>query len=600
MMAPTPDQYIIGIGGLLGHDANIAIFKNNNLLYSAQEERFSRKKHDAAFPKLAIADGLEFAGISSEQIEAVVFAEKPLQAYLSNQANRPFNYFSRVLGKLLPENTLSGSPYIREARQTFRNAKIHFAWHHLSHAAGAYHTSNFENAAFLCVDGKGEDSNASIGVINNNEIKILEELKFENGVGMLYTIVTHFLGFPSFGSEYKIMGLAPYGNPVYSKQIKLLITTSSAGALKLKRKVGFHPNEIAKHFDWLEANLGIQRRKKEDDLSKEHVDLAASIQSVFEEEILKMAKYAKQLTSENNLIFCGGCAQNCVTAGKLRDSGIFDHVYNSPVGGDMGSGLGAALLYLRKNSGLGSKKIQDRGFYLGSLPGKISSDEVNKYKVNYTGNLHNYVAGILQQGYIVGWVRNGMELGARALGARSILANPMDPEMQTKMNLKIKFRESFRPFAPAILEEEQANWFDCSYPSNFMQYTAFLNQELRFSLPDEFSSFREQLNYPRCKVPSIVHVDYSARLQTVSKDVHPDFHRLISSFYEKTGVPILINTSFNVNGQPIIRTADEAWECFINTEIDFLVVNDEIYQNPFEKTKEQKQEWLKQFDNYSR
>ncbi|RYZ76316.1 MAG: hypothetical protein EOP04_32200 [Proteobacteria bacterium] len=266
----------------------------------------------------------------------------------------------------------------------------------------------------------------------------------------------------------------------------------------------------------------------------------------------------------------------------------------------MGSGLGAALLYLRSQRKIGNKKISDLGFYLGSHPGKLTSTEPYEYKLDYKGSVHAVTAQLLAEGHIVGWVRNGMELGARALGARSILANPLDAEMQTKMNLKIKFRESFRPFAPAILEEEQTKWFDCDTASNFMQFTAYLRPELRNRVPESFNSFKDQLNYPRCKVPSIVHVDYSARLQTVSKKVHPDFHELISEFNAITGVPIIINTSFNVNGQPIVRTADEAWDCYVNTDIDYLVINDEIFKNPFNKTKEEKLQWLAQFESFSK
>lgn len=594
-------QYTIGIGGILGHDANIAIFSNDQLLYSAQEERFSRIKHDAKFPVQALREGLDYAGIEASQVDVIIFAEKPIQSYLYNKSKRPSNALSKFVGKVLPERIFPKNSYITEARYLFPSTKFLFAWHHLSHAAGAFYTSPFSDSAFLCVDGKGEDGNASIGVVDNEQIKILYELDYANGLGMLYTFITHFLGFPSFGSEYKIMGLAPYGNPVYKDQLSALFTSSSYGELKLKKDVGFNPTtETKNHFDWAEEVLNMSYRKKSDPLIKEHVDLAASLQSLFEDELIKMAKFAKEKTRKSNLLFCGGCAQNCVAAGKLRDSKIFEQVFNSPVGGDMGSGLGAALLYLKSRNLLKNNKINDKGFYIGPLPGQLKSPEAPAYKIDISVELHSFVADLLAKGYIIGWVRNGMELGARALGARSILANPLDPEMQTKLNLKIKFRESFRPFAPAILEEYQDQWFDTTYPSHFMQYTAYLKPELRYDIPKKFDSFREQLNYPRCKVPSIVHVDFSARLQTVSKKIHPDFHKLISAFNELTGIPMLINTSFNVNGQPIVRTADEAWECFINTEIDYLVVNDEIYKNPFQRTKEQKLQWLKQFEDYSR
>lgn len=593
-------QYILGIGGILGHDANAALFSGTDLIASSQEERFTRIKHDGSFPIHSINDCLAVANITAEDISVVVFSEKPLQNHLFNTSKKAVNLLSKLIGKTLPDDVLSGTPYINAAKKYFPNAEFRYSWHHLSHAAGGYHTSKFERAAFLCVDGKGEDINASIGVADKDGINILYELPFENGIGMLYTVITHFLGFPSFGSEYKVMGLGPYGKPIYVELLKKLFLSTPNGDTQLKKQIGFHPRDITPNLPWVEDELGITQRKKDEVLSEEHVNLAASLQVIFEEEILKMATFAKAETGEENLIFCGGCAQNCVAAGKLRDSGIFKQVFNSPVGGDMGSGLGAALMYLRSVNNISDKKINDKGFYLGSKPGNISSPGPLQYKVDYHGSLHAFAAQLLANGSIIGWVRNGMELGARALGARSILANPLDPEMQTKMNLKIKFRESFRPFAPAILEEEQDKWFDCDYPSNFMQYTAFLKPELRFPVPEKFNSFKDRLNYPRCKVPSIVHVDFSARLQTISKTVHPDFHQLITEFNTLTGVPILINTSFNVNGQPIVRTADEAWECFINTDIDYMVINNDLFKNPLTKTKEEKLEWLNQFENYSR
>jgi carbamoyltransferase len=283
-----------------------------------------------------------------------------------------------------------------------------------------------------------------------------------------------------------------------------------------------------------------------------------------------------------------------VAAGKLRALGVFQTLFNSPVGGDMGSGLGAALLHERERTGGALGRIEARGFYLGSEPGPIPA-AAQPWRVAHAGSLHDYIAAQLAAGKVVGWVRGGMELGARALGARSILADPRQPKMQSLLNLKVKFRESFRPFAPAILAEETGAWFDSAAESDYMNYTANLLPSRRAPMPAHFASLREQLDFPRCAIPSVVHVDYSARLQTVHQDVHPDFHRLITAFNALTGVPILINTSFNVSGQPIVRTAAEAWDCFVNTDIDLLVLNDEVFRNPFEKTRDEKLSWLKQF-----
>jgi carbamoyltransferase len=316
-----------------------------------------------------------------------------------------------------------------------------------------------------------------------------------------------------------------------------------------------------------------------------------------------MAGFIRDKTGERNLLFCGGCAQNCVAAGKLRDAGGFPGMFNSPVGGDMGSGLGAAILLERErrqapaaggSAPRGSFKVEHRGFYLGSEPG-AAPDEAAAWRVEAAPDLFTFVAGQLAGGKIVAWVRGRMELGARALGARSILADARPPGMQSRLNLAVKFRESFRPFAPLVLAEDCAAWFDCPAPSDFMQYTASLLPSRRAPQPREFASLRERLDFPRCEIASVVHVDYSARLQTVERTVHPDMHRLLTAFKACTGVPILINTSFNVSGQPIVRTAAEAWECFLNTDIDLLVLNGEVFRNPFQRSREEKLGWLARF-----
>jgi carbamoyltransferase len=337
-------------------------------------------------------------------------------------------------------------------------------------------------------------------------------------------------------------------------------------------------------------------RKPGDALTPAHIDLAASLQKIFEHEVVKMARFAAESTRAENLIFCGGCAQNCVTAGLLRDLRIFKSVFNSPVGGDMGSGLGAALLLERERSRGKRTTIAARGFYLGSLPGPAPAAAV-PFRVPLGSDLFDHVARELTAGKIVAWVQERMELGARALGARSILADPRKPGMQSRLNLAVKFRESFRPFAPMVLEEDCADWFDTSEPSQFMQYTAHLVDARRTPEPADLGSLRARLDFPRCSIPSVIHVDYSARLQTIHAAVHPAMHRLISVFKGLTGVPILINTSFNVSGQPIVRTADEAWECFVHTDIDLLVINDELYRNPLTKSREEKLAWLNRFSS---
>lgn len=585
-------RIILGIGGLLGHDANAALFQDGRIVAAAQEERHSRVKHDGRFPRLAIADCLEMGGQRPVDVTDVVFAEKPLQSHLFNLTGRPGNAFTRALSSVLTERW--PGLYTAAARRLFPHAKFHYAWHHLTHVTGAFHTSPFERAAFLCVDGKGEDYSASFGVIDQGKIEIHGEQPYENGLGMFYTLVTHYLGFLSFGSEYKVMGLAPYGRPDFVEKLARLYQTDAVGGFRLRTEIKFNWESLLGALPQIAAATGVPVRQPRDPLTQEHIDIAASLQRIFEDEVLKMAGHVRTATGAENLLFCGGCAQNCVTAGKLRDARIFRSVFNSPVGGDMGSGFGAALLLEREHQRGRDFKIEHRGFYLGSEPGPIPA-EAQAWEVVFDGELHAYVAAQLAEGKIVAWVRDRMELGARALGARSILADARQPGMQSRLNLAVKFRESFRPFAPLVLAEDCAEWFETEVPSDFMQYTAFLSERHRAPQPERFASLRERLDFPRCSIASVVHVDYSARLQTIRRENHPDMHRLLTHFKRLTGVPILINTSFNVSGQPIVRTSAEAWECFLNTEIDLLVLNDRLFRNPCQKTRKEKLTWLAQF-----
>lgn len=583
---------IIGIGGILGHDSNAALLIDGRLVASAQEERYSRRKHDGAFPRRAIADCLAIGGIAAGDVSDVVFAEKPLQTLLFDLSARPGRAIARALGRVLPERW--GGLYQRQARPLFPGARFHYAWHHLSHVAGAFHTSPFERAAFLCLDGKGEDYSASAGVIDRGRLELLWEQPYENGLGLFYTLVTHYLGFLSFGSEYKVMGLAPYGRPIFADRLARLFDTDDQGGFRLRAPVRFTWPALLSALPAVAEATGVPVRQPQDPLTEAHGDIAASLQRIFEEEVFKMARFVRARTGDDRLLFCGGCAQNCVVAGKLRAAEIFQHVFNSPVGGDMGSGLGAALLLRRERAAGGAAPIDARGFCLGSEPGP-APEAARPYRVPYTGSLHDFAAREIAAGKVVGWIRGRMELGARALGARSILGDPRNPAMQSVLNLKVKFRESFRPFAPAILAERTGEWFDSSAESDYMNYTASLLPALRAPLPAAFASLRERLDFPRCRIPSVIHVDFSARLQTVRREVHPDFHRLIAAFDRLTGVPILINTSFNVSGQPIVRTAAEGWECFVNTDIDLLVLGDEVFRNPGERSREEKLAWLKSF-----
>ena len=585
-------EIVLGIGGYLGHDANAALMIDGRLIAASQEERFTRCKHDGGFPRNAINDCLALGGVSPAEVTACVFAEKPFQTTFFDRSGETGNAFTRWLGRMAPEGT--AGLYTQPARRLLPHAAFFYAWHHLSHVAGAFHTSPFDRAAFLCVDGKGEDYSASAGVIDQGQIKLLFEQPYENGLGLLYTLVTSHLGFPSFGSEYKVMGLAPYGRPVLVDRLARLFTTDEQGGLRLRHPVKFRHEIMMSSVPLVAEATGVPARGKNDPLTAAHIDLAASLQKIFEDEVFKMARFIRAETGERNLIFCGGCAQNCVAAGKLRAARVFETLFNSPVGGDMGSGLGAAVLHRRRHRPSQPFTVDAHGYYLGSEPGPAPASAA-PWRISCKGPLHDFVAGQLAAGMTVGWVRGRMELGARALGARSILADPRQPGMQSRLNLAVKFRESFRPFAPAVLAEHAGEWFDSTEESDFMNYTANLRPELRAKLPGTFASLKEQLDFPRCALPSVVHVDFSARLQTVHAGVHPDFHRLLCAFNARTGIPILINTSFNVSGQPIVRTAAEAWDCFLNTDIDLLVLGDEVFRNPQQKTREEKLAWLKQF-----
>lgn len=593
----SKQNIIVGIGGILGHDGNAALLIDGRLAYSGQEERFSRIKHDAAFPIRALQACLEHEGLRGDDVDVCVFAEKSLQNIFHERTQGSSNRLWRKLGRWL--NPSLGTDYIAKARKILPKARFYHAWHHLSHVEAAFRTSPFDSAAFLCLDGKGEEINASLGIVSHDNLKVMRELPYENGLGLFYTVMTELLGFPSFGSEYKVMGLAPYGAPNYVKNLERLIHTDEQGAVLIDFPRTFVGRHASGALEKVARITGLPIRQKSNRVEQIHADIAASIQFVFEREVLKMTRHVRELTGEDNLIFCGGCAQNCVAAGRIRREKIFSNVFNSPVGGDMGSGLGAALLYERKRRSGERYKVNARGFYLGCEPGKMPADAVAFRVDPGNKNVHQAAAELLAQGRIVGWVRGGMELGARALGARSILADPRVSDMQSVLNLKVKFRESFRPFAPAILAEDSKDWFDTDEPSDFMQYTAYLVPEKRHPISPDLTDMKERLNFRKCEVPSIIHVDYSARLQTVRKETHPDFHHLLSEFKKLTNVPILINTSFNVSGQPIVRTAEEAWLCFQNTDMDFLVVNDEIYRNPNLKTREEKLQWLKQFEKYA-
>jgi carbamoyltransferase len=587
-----PRAVTLGIGGFLGHDANAALVVDGEIVAAAQEERYTRRKHEGRFPESAIADCLAIGGLEPGEVDTVAFGEKHVQSRLFDRSGRRASALSRAFAGLLPERW--EADYRAPARRLFPHARFRSAWHHLAHVGGAFYTSDCDRAAFLCVDGKGEDYTATLGIIDGRRLEIRYEIPDENGLGLFYSLVTRYLGFPSFGSEYKVMGLAPYGEETFVGALRTLLASDERGGVRLRSAVRFVEPELEAAVALVERALGLPRRRREAPLEQVHADVAASLQAIFEDEVFKMARFARELTGERQLLFTGGCAQNCVVAGKLRAGGIFDEVHNSPVAGDMGSGLGAALLAQRESGALRVLRVDEHGFCLGPEPGEAPAAAA-EFAEPIEGELFAAVARRLAAGRIVAWCRGRMELGARALGCRSIFADARVPGMQSRLNRAVKFREGFRPLAPAVLEEEVGAWFASERPSRFMQFVSELRPERRRAMPAGAATLRERLDSPRAEIASVVHVDYSARLQTVHRGTHPDLHRLLSEFHRLTGVPILINTSFNVAGQPIVRTAREAWDCFVHTEIDDLVIGDRLYRNPGRLSREEKIEWVREF-----
>ncbi len=550
---------VIGISGYLGHDASAALLVNGQVIAAAQEERFTRVKHDMAFPHLAIEYCLSEAGLDFADITNVVFTEKPFTARMFYFGGYPCSLAGEKMDELI--TSAVASPFHRKASKLFPAARFHAVQHHETHITVSHLLSGFSSSAFLCVDGKGENYCATIGRVSTGGVEILDKHAFENGLGMFYSIVTHFLGFLSFGDEYKLMGLAPYGEPVFTEDLAQLYTTTAQGQLRLKSR---------HQWSKLDANLelagvlGFPMRMPEDPVEDCHRNVAASIQKIFEQEVLKLAQYTSDLAViKEHLIFTGGCAQNCAAAGTLLRSGIFEDVFVSPVASDMSSALGAAVHFAHEQGE--SVSVESfRSLYLGPEAGEVP-EQAQAHQISGVDRLYEYVAQQLSEGYVVGWVQGRMELGPRALGARSILADPRAVDAKDKLNRKIKFREGFRPFAPAIMAERVSEWFDFEGRADYMNLTAPLLLERR---------------QPQVMVPGVIHVDFTARLQTVHAAVHQRLYLLLKEFERITGVPILMNTSFNLAGAPIVCSAQDAWETFVQCDIDLLVIGNEIFKNP--------------------
>ena len=577
---------ILGISAFY-HDSAACLLSDGELVAAAQEERFTRKKHDHRFPAAAVKACLKTAGLQVSDIDHVVFYEKPFSKFArildTHLAFTPrgLKAFMMAIPSWITEK-LWIPGLVEEAMGEQR--PLLFADHHESHAASAFFPSPFDRAAVLTIDGVGEWATSSYGVGEGNRVNLHKEMHFPHSLGLLYSAVTYFTGFKVNSGEYKVMGLAPYGEPRYVKQIKEhLIDLREDGSFSMNQEYFNYCAGLTMTSPKIEELFGGPPRAPESRLSQREMDLARSVQEVTEEIVLKMAAHVRKETGEKKLCLAGGVALNCVANGKLLRAGIFDDIWIQPAAGDSGGALGAAYIGWHHYHGKPANPKQGRDLMKGSYLGtSYSDDEIGSFlEVHHVPAekldgeaLAAKVASLLADGMVVGWFQGRMEFGPRALGGRSILGDPRSPEMQKKMNLKIKFRESFRPFAPSVLAEKAGDWFELDRESPYMLIVAPVCEEARRAMSAEEQALWgiDKLNVPRSSVPAITHVDYSARIQTVCEDVHPVYHRLLRKFDEITGCPMLVNTSFNVRGEPIVESPMDAYRCFMRTEMDALVL----------------------------
>ncbi len=589
-------MYILGISAYF-HDSAAVIIYNGEIIAAAQEERFTRIKHDAGFPANAIRYCLEEAKINPEQIENIVFYEKPfskferlLETYFAF-APRGFKSFAASMPLWLKEKLFLKKTLLKSLSKCLKSEenltrKLLFSDHHLSHAASAFYPSPFENAAVLIMDGVGEWATTSVFKGSGKNLKIIKDINFPHSLGLLYSAFTYYIGFKVNSGEYKVMGLAPYGEPKYIEIIKNnLIDIFDDGSFRINMKyfdyatgLKMTNHKFNKLFGGPPRNIGEQITQKE-------MDIAASIQKITEEIVIKISKNIFKETRMRNLCIAGGVALNCVINGILLREKIFENIWIQPASGDAGGALGASLalwhIHFSKDRKKNTKRDTMKGSFLGP---KFTNDQIKKeleecgavYKKLSTSEIIEKTTDSLINKDAIGWMQGRMEFGPRALGARSIIADPRSETMQKNLNLKVKFRESFRPFAPSILNEEASNWFDHETESPYMLFTAFIKKEKRKKIDSGKADLFgiDKINIVRSSVPAITHVDFSARLQTVHKETSPLYHNLLSNFYKKTGCPILVNTSFNVRGEPIVCSPTDAYKCFMGTNLDLLVIGD--------------------------
>jgi carbamoyltransferase len=595
---------ILGISAFY-HDSAASILKDGEIIAAAQEERFTRKKHDRDYPKNAINFVLEYSNLKLSEVDQIVFFEKPflkferlLETYVAF-APKGFASFAKSMPLWIKEKLFQKNFLFNKLKEHDENYKsdenIFFSDHHLSHASSAFFPSPFEEAVILTADGVGEWATTTVAVGKGNHLEVKKEIHFPHSLGLLYSAFTYYSGFKVNSGEYKLMGLAPYGTPIFVDKIKKLIDIKDDGSFRLNQKYFNYATGLTMTNDKFHNLFDHEpRNPRKEKITQFYMDIAASIQKVTEEIMIKLVKGIRNEFDIKNLCLAGGVALNCVANGKILKEKIFDNVWIQPAAGDAGGSLGAALALWHIEQGNKRFTNQDdkmKGSYLGSeFDQEQIENELNSLGANFETfsyeNLINKTAEFLSNEKVIGWFQGRMEFGPRALGGRSILGDPRSEKMQKNLNLKVKYRESFRPFAPSILREDLSNWFDLDVDSPYMLLVSDISSDKKIEMTEKQKKLFgiDKLNIKRSEIPAVTHVDYSARIQTVTKSTNKSFYDLIYKFKEKTGCPMIVNTSFNVRGEPIVNSPTDALKCFMGTEIDYLVIGncilDKSKQNP--------------------
>ena len=606
---------ILGISAFY-HDSAACIIQDGEIIAAAQEERFTRKKHDPNYPKNAINFVLNYSNLKLSEVDQIVFFEKPflkferlLETYVAF-APKGFVSFSKAMplwikDKLFQKNLLFNK--LKEHDENFKSDEnIYFSDHHLSHAASAFFPSPFEEAAVLTADGVGEWATTTVAIGKGNHLEVKKEIQFPHSLGLLYSAFTYYTGFKVNSGEYKLMGLAPYGSPIFQDKIKKLVDIKDDGTFRLDQRYFNYATGLTMTNDKFHELFGQKPRDpKGEQITQFHMDIASSIQKVTEEIMIKLVKGIRNEYGIKNLCLAGGVALNCVANGKILKEKIFENIWIQPAAGDAGGSLGAALAlwYIEQgNTRILNKNDSMKGSYLGcEFDQQQIEKELNSLGANFKTfeyeSLIDKTAEFLANDKAIGWFQGRMEFGPRALGGRSILGDPRSDKMQKNLNLKVKYRESFRPFAPSILREDLSKWFDLNVDSPYMLLVSDINSEKKIEMTEKQKQLFgiDKLNIKRSEIPAVTHVDYSARIQTVTKNTNKRYFDLITRFKEKTGCPVIVNTSFNVRGEPIVNTPTDAFNCFMGTELDYLVIGNCI----LEKSKQDnnlKKDYTKEFE----